>query len=513
MKLKALLKSIIDLHKSNKRIPDIEITSIHYHAQDVKKGGLFVAIPGLVVDAHDYIDEAVKRGAVAVISQKPINSDTIGIRVNNSRKALAAVSGQFFGNPSEKLCVIGITGTNGKTTTAYLVENILLAAGFTVGVIGTINRRYKGKIIESKITTPESLDLQRILKEMLHAGVTHVVMEVSSHAIDLCRVENCSFDVGVFTNLTRDHLDYHKNMELYWDCKKSFFKENLTFSSKKDKTVAVVNSDNKWGKDLLKSITIPFISVGYSQNDMVKPKSYSLDSSGVWGQIDCLGNTFDFKSSLVGEHNLENILCAVGVGKAIKLPEYAIKKGIKRDLVVPGRLEKVSNDNGRSVFIDYAHTPDALEKVLLSLKPLTKRRIICVFGCGGDRDISKRPQMGEIACRFSNLAIITSDNPRTEPPEQIIEQILTGVNKSELHLYKAGELKRGFQEHGYVVEADRKKAIKLGIGAANVDDIILIAGKGHENYQIVGDKRAPFDDKNVAYNALIDIKGSKIAYG
>ena len=478
-----------------------EIVSIHYKSQDVRQNGLFVAIPGLVADGHDFIDAALTNGASAVITQKPVNRDTITIEVDNTRKALAAVSAMFYGNPSESLFIIGITGTNGKTTTAYLIENILSKAGFKVGVIGTINYHYSGKTFNNPVTTPESLDLQKILAEMLDNGITHVVMEVSSHSIDLHRIENCRFDVGVFTNLTQDHLDYHKDMDSYWACKKKFFTDILRSGPKKDRAIAVINCDDERGKELAKSLMADTrgskLKILQLSDQMIQPKRIKYDPAGILGRIATTEGEFDFKSPFVGKHNLKNIICATGVGIALNIPLGAIKAGIETTPCVRGRLETIPNDIGRFIYVDYAHTPDALKQVLLSLRSLTRGRIICIFGCGGDRDKKKRPQMGEIAGSFSDLSIITSDNPRTEEPMEIIRQVLDGVEKA----VKSLPPKR------YIVEPDRKKAILLGITASQPGDTVLIAGKGHETYQIIGNKTVPFDDRKEAEKVLLSKAG------
>ncbi|MEA3428601.1 MAG: UDP-N-acetylmuramoyl-L-alanyl-D-glutamate--2,6-diaminopimelate ligase, partial [Thermodesulfobacteriota bacterium] len=426
MKLSHLLKSIniksvFDKKKEDER-DKAEVVSIHYRAQDVKHGGMFVAIQGHVTDGHDYVGEALANGASAIITQKPVERDSIIIEVEDTRKALSAISAAFYGNPSEELFLIGITGTNGKTTTSYLIESILLKAGFKVGVIGTINYRYSGKIFNSPVTTPESLDLQRILAEILNRGITHVVMEVSSHAIDQRRIANCWFDVGVFTNLTRDHLDYHVDMNSYWSCKKRLFTENLMSGPKKSRTLAVINCDDTRGKELALELKDENskVEVFELSDDMIRSSNTKYKPSGIEGRLSTIKGDFDFKSSIAGKHNLKNIISATGVGIALNLPLDVIKAGIENLTRIPGRLEAIPNTAGRFVYVDYAHTPDALENVLSSLRSILRSgaqgKIICVFGCGGDRDKGKRHQMGEIAGRLCDIAVITSDNPRTEAP-------------------------------------------------------------------------------------------------
>lgn len=487
---------------ADKNGTDPEIKSVHYRAQDVRPGGLFVAIAGHAADGHDFIDTAIKKGAVAVVSQRELKSKILNIQVADTRQALADIAAGFYGRPSERLTVIGITGTNGKTTTAYLVESILQQAGYVVGVIGTINYRYAGKIFDNPITTPESLDLQRILADMLQAGVTHVVMEASSHAIDLYRIRSCWFDMAVFINLSQDHLDFHGNLESYWASKKRLFTEYLITGPKKDQALAVINCNSVKGKELADNLQVAVIKAGSGPNNTVRAAGTQCDLSGIAGEIAAPGGKFDFKSSLVGEHNLENILCAVGVGSALNLSTHDLKSGIDAVAAIPGRLERIDNDTHRYVYVDYAHTPAALENVIRALRAVTADRIICVFGCGGDRDSKKRPLMGEITARLCDLAVVTSDNPRTEEPMTIINQILEGTRKIKRRHYSPAELISGFDEKGYVVEAQRRRAIQLGISVSQTGDTVLIAGKGHETYQILGTSTIAFDDRKEAREAL-----------
>lgn len=406
--------------------------------------------------------------------------------------------------------IIGITGTNGKTTTSCIIESILAEAGFKVGVIGTINYRYSGKVFSNRMTTPEAPDLQKILAEMYENGITHVVLEVSSHAIDLHRIDCCWINIGVFTNLTRDHLDYHENMDSYWFCKKKFFTEHLKTGHKKNSTFAVINCDDKKGKELYNllseaSDSMSVISTGSTADKIIWPDNIKYSLTGITGRISTKPGIFHFSSPLAGEHNLENILSATGVGIALGLSLDIIKAGIEKACPIPGRLEFIPNKAGKFVFVDYAHTPDALEHVLSSLKSIKDNkigRIICVFGCGGDRDRGKRPRMGEIAGRFCDLIIITSDNPRTEDPMEIISLIIKGIKQTALKEYDPKKLVNSFREKGYVIEPDRRKAIKLGITSADQGDIILIAGKGHETYQLIGDETFPFDDRDEARAAF-----------
>lgn len=482
--------------------PDPDISAVCCRAQDVRPGSVFVAIRGFRADGHDFIDEALARGAVAVVVEKPVEKNAVVIEVQQARKALSAMASEFYGNPSQQLCVVGITGTNGKTTTSYLIESILAHAGFKAGVVGTINYHYGGRAFANPMTTPESLTLQRILAEMAAAGVTHVVMEVSSHAIDLHRIDNCWMDIGVFTNLSHDHYDYHGNMENYWACKKRLFTDHLASGPKSDRARAVINCNDARGRELAAGLTISRLTCGNAADNKIHPEAISHGPAGMAAAIVTPRGKFHVQSALVGEHNLENILCATAVGIGLDISLRDIKNGIESVRCVPGRLQSVDNDCGRYVYVDYAHTPDALEHVLTSLKAIAAGRLICVFGCGGDRDRSKRPEMGAIAGKFCDLAVITSDNPRTENPRDIIDQILEGVRTTSPGEYKASDMKAGVVKRGFVVEPDRRCAIELAIRAAGRGDTVLIAGKGHETYQIIGTDSIDFDDVKEAERVL-----------
>ena len=501
-------------------LADSVIESIHYRAQEVQPGGMFVAIEGQTADGHDFMHQALKRGAAAIITQKeppqpflnefraasPKNRSIV-IRVPDTRQALADLAARFFGHPSLNMILIGITGTNGKTTVAYLIESILRQAGFGVGVIGTINYRYGNKIFDNPMTTPESLDLQRILSEMRHAGVTHVVTETSSHAIDLYRIKNCWFDVAAFTNLSQDHLDFHGDMQSYWSSKKRLFTEYLTGGPKKNKASAVINCDDARGRELADSLAIPVVKAGSAPDCEIRSESIRSNLNGTYGKVAAPGGSFDFRTPLVGAHNVENILSAVGVATALDIASDRITAGIEALSAIPGRLESIQNSTGRFVYVDYAHTPDALENVASALREMAPARIICVFGCGGDRDKEKRPLMGEIVARLCDLAIVTSDNPRTENPVTIINQILPGLRQIDGLEYSTKDLTTGFKAKGYAVEPDRRRAIELAILASRPEDAVLIAGKGHETYQILGTSVIAFDDREEARKVLQAVAG------
>ena len=480
-------------------ISDPEISSLHYRDRDVQPGGLFVAIPGLKADGHDYIDVALARGAAAVVVQKAVSAKAPTIRVRNCRKALAALAARFYGYPAAELFLIGITGTNGKTTTSFLIERILQTAGVTSGVIGTINYRYGGKEFPNPVTTPESLDLQRILADMHAHGVTHVVVEVSSHAIDLHRVDHCYLDVGVFTNLSQDHLDYHGDLETYWSCKRSLFTQHLARGPKRKAATAVINGDDIYGRALLGDLSRPKIATGTYPDAVISASEVTLGLDGIKATIHTPAGEFKVHAPLIGTYNLENMLNAVGVGYALELRPDVFIHALERMGQVPGRLERVDDPDGRHIFVDYAHTPDALEQVLMTLKAIGTGRLLCVFGCGGDRDRGKRPLMGAVASRIADVCLITSDNPRNENPLHILNDIAGGLGASAGAPLKPETLA---VTSGYLLEPDRQKAIELALGAAGKGDVVLIAGKGHETYQIIGNERFDFDDRRIAVHVL-----------
>lgn len=507
MRLSALIRSMpVDEVAVN---GDPEITSICYNSKDAVPGAVFVAIQGTHSDGHQYVRDAAGLGASAVVvaaDHALSPSSAAVVRVADTRKALAEIASAFYDHPSEKLCLIGVTGTNGKTTTAYLIEHILKSQGKDVGVIGTINYRYQGSIFANPLTTPESLELQKILAEMVSAGVTHVVMEVSSHGVAQDRIYHCWFDMGVYTNLTQDHLDFHGTMAAYWACKRRFFTERLVSGPKAAKAVAVVNTDNAHGRELHSELSgCRKINVGSQATCDVFPRQALLDQHGIRGELMVSGRATPFQSGLIGHYNLENILCAAGAGSGLGVSAHEIAAALASFGNVPGRLEPVPNHCQRHVLVDYAHTPDALENVLSTLKKIMPGRLICVFGCGGDRDRKKRPLMGEIAGRWSDVTVVTSDNPRTEEPLKIIEDILPGVERAVSNKFDADAIETGFSGKGYIVEPDRAKAIHTAIRISKPGDSILIAGKGHEDYQILGATKIHFDDRETAGAALAGI--------
>ncbi len=502
MKLEQLLAGI-DGSNTSGDIGD-EISTVCYSAEKCREGSVFVAIPGLKHDGHDFIPEAIARGAKYIVHEKDLQfpREVTAIKVANSRRALGILAKNYFGNPSANLVLIAVVGTNGKTTITYLLESILKAAGNKCGVLGTVNYRFNDKTYPAPNTTPESYELQKILREMADAGVTHVIAEVSSHAIDLKRVDDCDFDMGIFTNLTRDHLDYHKTMENYFQAKKRFFSEVLPQSRKNNHQKMVINNDDRWGQRILAETQLPALAYCIENNCDLKATDYDLSLLGITARINISGETLSISSPLIGKFNLYNILAAVGASFILHIPQSSIKAGIEQLSCVPGRLESVETNSGFHVFVDYAHTDDALRRVLQNLSVLKKKRIITVFGCGGDRDRGKRPLMGEAAVSYSDLAIVTSDNPRLEDPGAIIREIETGIDQKKIKKVEIDSPQIMNETHSYTVIPDRKKAIEAAIHFASVGDIVLIAGKGHEDYQIMGTKKMPFDDRIVAANAL-----------
>jgi UDP-N-acetylmuramoyl-L-alanyl-D-glutamate--2,6-diaminopimelate ligase len=485
-----------------------EIKGIAYHSKQIGKGFLFAAIRGMEVDGHQFIEEAVERGAEAVVLEedREVSNRTM-IFVPNSRQALAKISLNFYGDPSSRVRLIGITGTNGKTTTTYLLESIFKKAGCTVGVIGTINYRFGEKITPAPNTTPESLDLQRILGEMLREGTSHVIMEVSSHGLDLDRVFGCQFDGAVFTNFTSEHLDYHKTLEQYFESKKKLFSDYL-MKSRKKRRFAVTNHDDPRGEEMVKGIDLPTIRYGLNPSCDITADQVTSSFEGLSCRIRTPEADFPVHSKLIGSFNLYNILAAVSVGIGMGVPLETLKEGVEGLEGVSGRFEKVENERGIHVIVDYAHTHDALEWVLLGLRsilesgPQNNGKMITVFGCGGDRDRTKRPLMGEVAGKVSDLAILTSDNPRTEDPLAILDEVEKGLKSLPLKEWDQNEIKLWRSRKGYLKVPDRREAIRMAIRLAQPEDTVLIAGKGHEDYQIIGKKRFPFDDRIEAKKAL-----------
>lgn len=485
------------------------ISGICYDSRKVRAGSLFVCLQGSRLDGHAFIGDALAAGAVAVMGESiaPEGLPVPFVRVPNSRAALAAISSVFHDNPASKLDLIGITGTNGKTTTSLLIESILRHAGFEPGVLGTLSYRWAGKQIAAPMTTPESLDLQGIFGEMVSDGVSHAVMEVSSHALALGRVAGLTFRAGVFTNLSQDHLDFHRNMEEYFAAKKLLFSKYLDPQS----SAAVINADDEHGKRLIENGACGANLMGYSaktpparplEKARVRIEDARLGAGGIRARLMTPAGRMEIESPLVGRLNLYNVLAAVSAALAIDIPPDAVVAGVRAVSEVDGRLQRVGVPDalGYHVIVDYAHTPDAMEKALACLREMTHGRLIAVFGCGGDRDRGKRPLMGKIAVESSDLIILTSDNPRTEDPEAILDQVEAGVVDAGGRGIDPAQAPTGGK--CYFRIADRRAAIETALSIARPGDCIFIGGKGHETYQIIGSTKYPFDDRLVVRDYL-----------
>jgi UDP-N-acetylmuramoyl-L-alanyl-D-glutamate--2,6-diaminopimelate ligase len=438
-----------------------DITDLAYDTREVRPGALFFCAPGETVDRHDLAGEAVEQGAVALVVERPLDLDVPQLLVESARAAMPVAADEFFERPTEELLLAGVTGTNGKTTTAYLLHSIFDAAGMRPGLIGTIESRIGGESRPAVRTTPESIDLQRTFREMLEAGDRSAVMEATSHGSVLGRLDRVRFKALAFTNLTQDHLDFHGSMDEYYEAKRRLFTEH------EPAPAAAVNVGDEWGRRLAEELRdldrAPLLTFGLAEGAEVSEAPVSR---------------------LQGRFNQENTLAAVAVARLVGVPEAAIEQGLADAPSVPGRFESVDEGQPFSVIVDYAHTPDSLANVLRTARELTTGRLICVFGCGGDRDRGKRPEMGRIAAELSDVPIVTSDNPRSEDPLAIIDEILAGMEPEP------------------DVEPDRRAAIAKAVGLAREGDVVVIAGKGHEQGQEFADRTLPFDDRDVAREAL-----------
>lgn len=470
---------------------DIEIEEIAYNSKKAKRNSLFVAIPGFRADGHRFINEALLKGVRTVVMEKkiPLGEGITGIRVPNARKALALLADRFYHHPSRKIRLIGITGTNGKTTTSYLIEAILTADKRPCGLLGTIAHKIGNKTIPAQITTPESLDLQSMLAYLVEKKIKYAVMEVSSHALELSRVEGVKFSIAVFTNLSIDHLDFHQTVENYLEVK------TRLFTGLAKKALAVINIDDLKGSYIRERTLCPILTYGIEKKADIRARGIDLSLKGSSFKVQTPGWELDIDLPLPGRHNIYNALAAIAVAFLLKIPPSAIKKGLEKVGNIPGRFEKIDEGQDFSVIVDYAHTDDALGKVLSTCRDLTKGRVILVFGCGGDRDRSKRPLMGEAAAKYSNYTIITNDNPRSEEPLSIVSGIEVGMKR---------------EDGRYTIILDRKEAIRKAIEEAAPGDLVLIAGKGHETTQIIGTQVLPFDDREVAREILRQGAGGKV---
>jgi len=534
MTLGKLLESVTcTIPNAGRRLMDQPVAGLTSDSRKVGPGVVFVALEGERTDGHRYVHQAVDRGCRIVVAAKKIqvSNDVTVVRVSDSHRAYGLMAAAFYGNPADEMVLIGLTGTNGKTTTSWMIEEVLRAAGFRPGVIGTVNYRYVdrqgGRVVrEARLTTPEPVQLQGLLREMSDSKVTHVVMEASSHALVQQRLAGIFFNVGIFTNLSRDHLDFHGSMDEYFAAKKKLFSEFLapggiavvTLSScARNKNESCADWGAKLIRDLQKKGYVPFpasgtqqafLSCGFASFCTVTAGNPEQNMDGLGCTIRAAGQEISLHSRLIGRYNVLNMLTAAGAGLAMGIDPENIRKGLAAVRSVPGRLERVRLRAGErlsddpAVFVDYAHTPDALTNVLQTLRRITIGRLFCVFGCGGDRDRGKRPMMGAIAGRLADLVLVTSDNPRQENPSAILTEIESGLSHSEMKPLKSASLFNSNVEKGYVLMEDRQKAVYTACSVAGKNDVVLIAGKGHETYQIMGRERRFFDDRLEAKNGL-----------
>ncbi|HEY8844231.1 MAG TPA: UDP-N-acetylmuramoyl-L-alanyl-D-glutamate--2,6-diaminopimelate ligase [Gaiellaceae bacterium] len=452
----------------------VEIADLAYDARDATAGSLFFCVPGSRADGHDFAAEAVANGAAALVVERPLELEVPQLVVEDARRAMGVAADEFFERPTEELELAGVTGTNGKTTTAFLLYSILAAGGRRPGLLGTIESRVGGERRPALRTTPEAIDLQRSFREMLDGGDRSCALEATSHGSELGRLDRVRFSALVFTNLTQDHLDFHGTIERYFDAKRRLFTE--------EHPPAAVNVGDPYGRRLAQELQgrDQLVTFGFADDAELRPEGLDLGPRGARFTAGGL----ELETQLRGRFNVENVLGAVAAARLLGIEDDAIARGVRELRGVPGRFEAVDEGQPFAVLVDYAHTPDSLENVLRTARDLAQNRLICVFGCGGDRDRGKRPLMGSIASELADLAIVTSDNPRSEEPDAIIGEIVAGA---------AGEIE---------VEPDRREAIARAIDAAQEGDVVVIAGKGHEQGQQFADRTVPFDDRDVAREAL-----------
>ncbi|MCX7884121.1 MAG: UDP-N-acetylmuramoyl-L-alanyl-D-glutamate--2,6-diaminopimelate ligase [Caloramator sp.] len=477
MKISELIKNIECICISNK---DKEIESLSYNTSTVKPNSMFFCIEGLKTDGHIFAQKAVDSGASAIVISKDVNvdGDVSIIKVKDTREAMALISSNFYERPSEHIDIIGITGTNGKTTSTFMIKSILDAYNKKTALLGTIYNIIGDKKEEAKRTTPESMDLQKMFYDMKNNGIEYCIMEVSSHSLELKRVFGVKFKAGIFTNLTQDHLDFHGTMENYFNAKMKLFE----FCN-----IAAINIDDEYGKKAVEKLKRKVVTFGIENDANFKGRDVTISEKGTSFKLKYKDEIVLINLHLPGKFNVYNALGAAAVCLEMGIPLDVVKKGLENLESVPGRSEKIISKRGFTVVIDYAHTPDGIENILGTAREYTKGRLITLFGCGGDRDKTKRPLMGKAAGELSDFCIVTSDNPRTEDPRAIIEDILPGIDNTGC---------------SYVIIEDRKEAIKYALDAAKVGDVIVIAGKGHETYQILNDRTIHFDEREIVTELL-----------
>ncbi|MBU6398808.1 MAG: UDP-N-acetylmuramoyl-L-alanyl-D-glutamate--2,6-diaminopimelate ligase [Verrucomicrobia bacterium] len=486
MQLKALISPLKTLNTEGPL--DREVTGITYDSRRVTPGMVFVAIAGQQSDGHDYIMSAVDRGAAAVICERNgfVSQRVTKVKVADAREALALAAAEYYQHPSRRLKVIGVTGTNGKTTVTFMVRQMLESAGVKTGLLGTIRYEIGERMIPAQRTTPEALEVQQMMAQMVRAGCAACVMEVSSHALDQKRVHGVEFDTAIFTNLTQDHLDYHGTMADYYAAKQKLFRA-VELGTKRG--TAVINIDDAYGERLAHETQAEvLLSYGLDEAAKVRATNIRLGGDGTRLFIEAPGKGFDCCLPLIGRHNVYNALAAVGAGLALRIEVSALRSALQNLPPVPGRLEGIVAGQPFSVFVDYAHTDDALRNVLTTLREVTAGRLLLTFGCGGTRDTGKRAKMGRVAAELADFTVLTTDNPRRESPDRIVAQIEEGF--------------RGLRAGDYAIELDRRRAIERVIGLARSGDTVLIAGKGHETYQEFEDTVVPFDDRVYARETL-----------
>lgn len=474
---------------------DRTVTSVTDDSRAVASGSLFVAVKGERVDGHRFVAQAAQAGAAAIVAQESVETGSLPfVKVADSRKALGFIGSRFYDDPSARLSMIGVTGTNGKTTTTYLCKALLEGIGRHVGLIGTVAYQIGAETVPASHTTPGALELQGLLMKMTHAGLNSVVMEVSSHALAMDRTAGCEYDAAVFTNLTQDHLDYHRTMEEYFQAKLRLFTE--LGKGKKTGQRAIINMDDPRGAEIRAACRVPVWGYAVTSQADLKAERVHLSMNGSAFSAATPAGTFTVESRLVGEHNVYNLLGAIGVALHAGATCDQVREAVAKVINVPGRFERVSAGQDFTVVVDYAHTEDALVRLLTAAQALKSHRIITLFGCGGDRDRGKRPKMGRAAVEYSDVVVLTSDNPRTEDPMAILREVEVGVREA---LQSRSHVE-------YHLVPDRREAIGMAVRLARTGDIVLIAGKGHEDYQIVGTKKVYFDDREAAREAIQQLR-------
>ena len=485
------LKEILSFHpfaQQFSNLYDIEINNLKMDSREINKGDLFVCISGFTVDGHDYVDEAVTNGAVVIVAERDIQAKVPVVVVPDTVRFLAMAAAKFYQFPTNQVPLIGVTGTNGKTTVTYLLEQIFKYYGQKTGVIGTIQMKIGEDVFPVDNTTPDALFLQHTIRKMIDNGVDQVIMEVSSHALDQGRVYGCDYNTAIFTNLTQDHLDYHDSMDDYLRAKSLLFAQLGSGYHLNNNKCAIINHDDSACHKIIRSTAQKVITYGIQNESMIMAKSITLTQVGTKFLLCTPNGNTEINSQLIGKFNVSNMLAASAAALVNNVPLTTIKQALESIQGVTGRFELVTQEQSFSVIVDYAHTPDSLENVLTTIREFAQRKVYVVVGCGGDRDRTKRPLMAKIALKYADEAIFTSDNPRTENPDVILNDMISGISNSE---------------RKYQVISDRRKAIYQAINQATDDDIVLIAGKGHETYQQIGHIKYHFDDREVAKEALL----------